>query len=83
MATHKSPRWPVPDWPRWAMRIVLAGYAGEHDDLTALGWKVEAWKANGGYGSRGTGRGRDNAAKERLWFSPHCLHAKAQIEMFG
>lgn len=56
-----------------ALRIVLAGYAGEHDDLESGGWRVKAWKARGGYGSQGEGRGRDNSARERLWLSPHCM----------
>jgi hypothetical protein len=56
------------DDPR--LRIVLCGYEGEHD---MPGWSEVPWKANGGYGSQGNGQGRDNAARERLWFSPHCL----------
>lgn len=56
-----------------ALRIVLAGYAGEHDALEARGWRAVRWKARGGYGSQGDGRGRENAARETLWLSPHCL----------
>ena len=56
------------DDPR--LRIVLCGYDGEHD---MPGWSEVPWKAKGGYGSQGDGQGRDNAARERLWFSPHCL----------
>ena len=56
------------DDPR--LRIVLCGYEGEHD---MPGWSEVPWKAKGGYGSQGDGQGRDNAARERLWFSPHCL----------
>ena len=55
------------------LRIVLAGYAGEHDALALLGWRSVPWKARGGYGSQGDGRGRENAARERLWISPGCL----------
>ena len=55
-----------------AVRIVLAGYDGEHNSLEREGWRCVAWKANGGYGSQGEQRGRDNAARERLWLSPHC-----------
>ncbi len=55
------------------MRIVLAGYDGEHNTLESQGWSVVAWKARGGYGSQGQARGRDNAARERLWLSPHCM----------
>ena len=56
-----------------ALRIVLAGYDGEHNDLEVQGWRVVAWNARGGYGSQGQGRGRENAARERLWLSPHCM----------
>ena len=38
-------------------------------------FRVEAWKARGGYGSQSDGRGRENAARERIWFSPGCLKA--------
>ena len=62
-----------------ALRIVLAGYAGEHDALEASGWRVKAWKARGGYGGQGEGRGRDNAARERLWLSPHCIGAARDL----
>jgi DNA adenine methylase len=56
------------------LRIALCGYAGEHDELEAHGWDVVAWKAKGGYGSQGAGR--ENAARERIWFSPNCLRAR-------
>lgn len=58
------------------MRIVLAGYAGEgHEELESKGWKVVAWKPNGGYGNR-SDKGKENARKERLWVSPHCIQHK-------
>lgn len=60
------------------LRIVLAGYDGEHNALEALGWRVHAWKAQGGYGAQSDKRGADNAHKERLWFSPHCLDNNPQ-----
>ena len=56
-----------------SLRIVLAGYDGEHNTLESQGWRAVAWKARGGYGSQGDGRGRSNAARERLWLSPHCM----------
>lgn len=56
-----------------ALRIVLAGYEGEHSALELLGWRCVPWKARGGYGSQGAGRGRENAGRERLWISPGCL----------
>lgn len=56
---------------RW--RIVLAGYAGEHDELEGLGWRVFSWSAQGGLGNLGgaASRGAVNRHRERLWLSPH------------
>lgn len=55
------------------LRIALCGYADEgHEPLETAGWTVHRWKQNGGYGSQGTGRGRSNAGRETIWFSPHC-----------
>ncbi len=65
------------------MRIVLAGYNGEHD---LPGWRTVRWKAKGGYGNQGDGRGRENAHRETLWLSPYCLPGAVpgQMEMdFG
>ncbi len=56
------------------IRIVLAGYQGEHDALESIGWESVAWKGSG-YGNR-TEAGKDNAARERLWISPNCLAAE-------
>lgn len=53
------------------MRIALCGYDGEHDMPDT--WTRAAWKAAGGYGSQGDATGRANSARERIWFSPHCL----------
>lgn len=65
------------------LRIALCGYAGEgHEDLESHGWECVPWKAKGGYGSQGTGTaGRDNATRERVWFSPHCL--KVELPLFA
>jgi DNA adenine methylase len=57
------------------LRIALCGYLGEHD---MEGWTLYQWKARGGYGSQGNGTGRENAERECIWFSPHCLHDRAQ-----
>ena len=61
------------------MRIALCGYEGEHDIPDS--WECIAWKACGGYGSQGEGRGRNNAGRERIWFSPHC--EGKQQSLFG
>ena len=57
-------------------RVVLAGYAGEHEELEEHGWEVAAWRPAGGYSSQSKNkesRGNANKGKERLWLSPHCL----------
>jgi hypothetical protein len=53
------------------LRIALCGYEGEHTMPDS--WECIAWKAGGGYGSQGNGAARENAGRERIWFSPHCL----------
>lgn len=52
-------------------RIALCGYEGEH--AMPDSWSVFAWKTKGGYGSHSDKQGRENATRERIWFSPHCL----------
>jgi hypothetical protein len=49
--------------------------------LAAAGWTAHRWQARGGYGAQGAGRGRANAVREVLWFSPHCLHDPARESM--
>jgi hypothetical protein len=53
-------------------RIVTAGYEDEYKSLVENGWGVYSWKANGGYSRKGT-RGEQNAHRERLFISPHCV----------
>lgn len=60
------------------IRIALCGYEGEH--AMPDSWDCVEWKARGGYGSQGgkSCNGRANSAKERIWFSPHCVSARVQ-----
>jgi hypothetical protein len=65
------------------LRIALCGYSGEgHEVLEAHGWHAHAWKANGGYGSQGKGRGRANKHREVIWFSRHCLNPVDSLPLF-
>lgn len=63
------------------LRIALCGYEGEHempDD-----WACVAWKAVGGYANRNAEQ-NDNAKRERIWFSPHCIDPEVgQGELFS
>jgi DNA adenine methylase len=79
-------------WP-WALanggnpmlRISLCGYDGGHSEAFAeAGWSEVEWKARGGYGSQSdTTRGRENATRERIWFSPACIKPSVQLDLFG
>jgi DNA adenine methylase len=72
-AASAAKAWAVEAGKRPDMLICLAGYQGEHD--MPHDWTAFRWKARGGFGSQGDGRGRENAALETLWFSPACQSA--------
>jgi hypothetical protein len=61
-------------------RIALCGYdnEGHAEPMAEAGWTAVPWKANGGYSSIGNSRGRENASREVIWFSPHCLRPKSK-----
>lgn len=64
------------DDPR--LRIVLAGYANEHE--MPAKWRCYAYKANAAYqNSGGNGSNLENRKQERLWFSPHCLNPQPDL----
>ena len=65
-------RWALENGENPQLRIALCGWEGEHDMPST--WQCVSWV------SAGSGKNRD---KERIWFSPHCLGAGMQIEMFG
>jgi hypothetical protein len=64
-------------------RIILAGFAGEHDALEGQGWTAVEWYREGflrgGMANIGT-EGRQQH-RERLWLSPHCLRPAATGQM--
>jgi DNA adenine methylase len=74
-------QWAVSHGDHPELRVVVAGY----DDGQAVpaGWEVIRWKARGGYGSQGHGRGRENCRRETLYVSPHCLKAEASLPLFA
>ncbi len=74
---HDVRRWAIENGEHPLMRIALCGYEGEH--TMPASWSCVAWKARGGYGSQGDGAGRENSARERIWFSPHCVEADAEL----
>lgn len=81
---HDVREWAIANGDNPMLRIALCGYEGEHQ--MPDGWSVYAWKAGGGYGSQSqTSNGRDNAHRERIWFSPHCIkpHRIEQPTLFA
>ena len=66
------------DDPR--LRIALCGYEGEHEMPSS--WTKLAWESQGGYSNRGANP-RRNAARERIWFSPHCLAPAHEGPLFA
>ena len=68
---HAVRAWAVRHGGDPGLRIALCGYEGEH--AMPDSWECVPWKAAGGYGAQASGKGRANAARERIWFSPQCL----------
>ncbi len=80
---HDVRRWCVENGDNPLLRIALCGYRDEgHEELESHGWHAHAWKANGGYGSQGNGRGRANKHREVIYFSPHCLNPVDGLPLF-
>lgn len=63
------------------LRIVLAGFDGEHGTaLLDAGWTEVEWFGTGGFlggGMGNIGSKGHQQARERLWASPHCLHPES------
>ena len=79
---HAARKWAIEMGERRDMRIILAGYEGEHE--MPDNWQIHQWETNGGYANQGRGRGKENSKRERLWLSPHCpkLSRPKQINLF-
>jgi hypothetical protein len=63
------------------LRIVVAGFDTEHFALEAHGWVAHEWFSDG-WLEGGMG---DQAHRERLWASPHCLGKRTsdQFDLFA
>ena len=64
--------WAIENGQNPQYRICLCGYDTEH--VMPPDWEAVSWKSAGGYGNTGKkgSRGRQNASREMLWFSPAC-----------
>src|SRR4030042_580971 len=70
-------KWAIDNGDNKLFRIALCGYENDYD--MPKNWVKIAWKANGGYGNQS--KNKDNAGKERIWFSPYCI-GKKQMNLF-
>jgi hypothetical protein len=78
---HDVREWAIANGDNPDLRIALCGYDTEH--AMPSSWTEIAWKANGGFANQKAERktrGQENANRERLWFSPHCLEP---MTLFG
>lgn len=77
-ASHEALDWclAAPD----RLRVVLAGYDDDNDELLTRGWRKE-----NSIGGQGSGRAADplNGRRERLWFSPACLNNDDALFTWG
>lgn len=74
VVAHRVREWAIRNGENPLLRIALCGYEGEH--AMPANWECVAWKAHGGYANanhRPGAQGKINSARERIWFSPHCL----------
>jgi hypothetical protein len=78
---HECWAWAQEQGAHPLMRIILCGY--DTDRPIPDDWQVIHWKARGGYGSQGQGRGRTNAQREVLYCSPHCVKRDEELPLFA
>ena len=80
---HQVREWAIANGNNPELRIALCGYEGEHEMPDS--WIAETWNTGGGY----DGQSKDadtigkNRAKERIWFSPHCLSQAMPLFSFA
>jgi DNA adenine methylase len=73
---HDVRAWCIEHGGNAKMRIVLAGFDGEHNDLERHGWRSVEWYRGGflkGGMANTAGTGKHQQSRERLWLSPACL----------
>jgi len=66
--------WAIANGANPLLRIALCGYDSEHQ--MPADWSVVEWKATGGFGNQS---GNENAKRERIWFSPHCVNPEPEL----
>ena len=66
-------KWCVQNGNKKDFKIIICGYADQHDQLLQYGWKSFSWKTNGGYGNQGNGQGKINANLQKIWYNKNCI----------
>ena len=74
---HDAAKWAIERGDDKRIRIAFCGYEGSHDFPAS--WACVPWKARGGYASQSS-EANVNAARERIWFSPHCLGVSGPVQ---
>jgi len=91
---HSVRQWCLDNGNNPRLRIVLAGYTTEHDDLMPETWQRVYWSSSASYQTTGSaaraaaGQAVGNLANrhtECLWLSPHCAAPATtnQLDLFG
>lgn len=65
--------WALENGDNPQLRIALCGFDTEHGPHMPSTWRCIAWRSTSS---------AKTAAKERIWFSPHCLDVERQGELF-
>jgi DNA adenine methylase len=67
-------QWAIDNGDNPKLRIVLCGYEDDANNIPNT-WQTYHWKTVGGMANQAKkdSQGKTNAAKETIWFSPHCL----------
>lgn len=75
-ASRRAYRWAIEHAEHPSLRIAFCEYDQTFDFPST--WTCVSWKTDGGLAKTGDGPGKANAARERIWFSPHCLEVEAE-----
>jgi len=77
---HDVRAWALANGNNPELRIALCGY-DEHEEEVPANWDRVYWKANGGFANQKKEgmRGRENARRETIYFSPHCLRPQENL----
>ncbi len=70
--------WAIENGDNPLYRIAVCGY--DDGRPTPPGWKVLKWTARKGH--QKAEKAIDNPARERVWFSPHCITPNQQLSLF-